>query len=373
MLVACCVLALAGSRERKPQAGGPVLSESSGELRDLVIHYAPTAREMVLPVYSQLFRMLEKEITVYVVCPDASAFDDLRRAVGLYRCRLKSLPVHHPITTWSRDRWLALGPVADGRPTILWAPRGEAGAQIWPTRAGDELVAGDIACASGGKTLARRSRLYFEAGDFFADDQNVFIAPRVVSRNLQQTVSSRGELIQTIAAELKRRPILLDEAPDHHAAMFMASIGGRVMLVGDPGLARTFLPAGWAAHREQPGAESWQPDFSAEAQRLFDAVARQCATVGYRVVRVPTVPGIDGKSYLTYVNVLMDFRGGRKIVYLPCYAGLDALNDAASQIWRGLGFEVRPVDCTTTYRHFGCLHCLVNVLTRSPSPADTAE
>jgi hypothetical protein len=31
-----------------------------------------------------------------------------------------------------------------------------------------------------------------------------------------------------------------------------------------------------------------------------------------------------------------------------------------------LGFEVRPVDCTSAYAHFGTLHCLVNVLRRAP-------
>ena len=28
------------------------------------------------------------------------------------------------------------------------------------------------------------------------------------------------------------------------------------------------------------------------------------------------------------------------------------------------GYEIRSVDCTSAYRHFGCLHCLVNVLDR---------
>jgi hypothetical protein len=38
---------------------------------------------------------------------------------------------------------------------------------------------------------------------------------------------------------------------------------------------------------------------------------------------------------------------------------------AARKVWESLGYEIRPVDCTTAYRHFGCLHCLVNVLHRS--------
>ena len=40
------------------------------------------------------------------------------------------------------------------------------------------------------------------------------------------------------------------------------------------------------------------------------------------------------------------------------------LNAAGRAVWEGLGYEVRAVDCTTVFRHFGCLHCLVNVLSR---------
>lgn len=94
-------------------------------------------------------------------------------------------------------------------------------------------------------------------------------------------------------------------------------------------------------------------------------MAGQCAAAGYRVVRIPVVPARDGRTFLTYVNVLLDRAGGRRIVYLPYYRGAEPLNAAARTVWEKLGFEVRRVDCTDTYLHFGCLHCLVNVLKRS--------
>ena len=77
------------------------------------------------------------------------------------------------------------------------------------------------------------------------------------------------------------------------------------------------------------------------------------------------VPAQDGRTYLTYVNVLIDQRSGRRLVYLPFYRGAERLNAAARAVWEGLGYEVVPVDCTSAYRHFGCLHCLVNVLQRT--------
>jgi hypothetical protein len=106
-------------------------------------------------------------------------------------------------------------------------------------------------------------------------------------------------------------------------------------------------------------------DFSAQTQRLFDAVAAQSESSGYKVIRIPTVVSPDGRTFLTYVNSIIDQQGHRRIVYLPFYRGVEELNVAASKVWESLGYEVRPIDSTTTYRHFGALHCLVNVLRRS--------
>jgi hypothetical protein len=141
------------------------------------------------------------------------------------------------------------------------------------------------------------------------------------------------------------------------------------MLVGDPSLARELVSAemardGQAATNEFMGLPGG-PDFTSQTQHLFDAVAGQCEAAGYRVVRIPVLPARDGRTYLTYVNVLMDQQGSRRVVYLPCYRGVEPLNAAARKVWESLGYEIRPVDCTSAYQHFGCLHCLVNVVRRA--------
>jgi hypothetical protein len=360
-------LALTGSPEARTAVSGPIMSECDGHLRELVVQYEPGAREAVASVYRDFLGALGNEVLVHVVCPDRQAFDDFLTTVGPVRCRVMPIVAGHPITAWARDRWVALGPAGAGA-TTLWSPRGEAGAEIWPARAGDERVGGDIAAALRPAVRAWRSGLYFDAGDFLADSENVFVVPRVLQRNIQHTVADREEFVAALAREFKRRVIALDEAPDHHAGMFMASVGGRTMLVGDPGLARELISEELA--RADHGATSefmglpGGPDFAAETQRLFDAVARQCAAAGYRVVRIPVVPARDGRTYLTYVNVLMDQQADRRRVYLPCYRGVEPLNAAARAVWEAVGYEVRLVDCTSVYRHFGCLHCLVNVLKR---------
>jgi hypothetical protein len=369
LVVAGGILALTGGPERGPLPSGPILSECDGHLRELVLHFASSAKEIVAPVYRDFLRALDRVVGVHIVCPDRPAFDVFLATVGPLKCRVSPILAGHPITTWSRDRWVALAPAVAGGATTLWSPRGEAGNEIWPARAGDERVGRDIAAALAPSVLARRSGLYFDGGDFLADSDTVFLMPRLLQRNLQQTVCSREEFLGIMSRELKRRIILLDEAPDHHAGMFMASVGSKTMLVGDPSLAREFIPAetsrdNQAAPNEFMGLPVG-PDFTPQTQHLFDAVAHQCEAAGYRVVRIPVLPAHDGRTYLTYVNVLMDQQASRRLVYLPFYRGVEPLNAAAREVWESLGYEIRPVDCTSAYRHFGCLHCLVNVLSRS--------
>ena len=146
----------------------------------------------------------------------------------------------------------------------------------------------------------------------------------------------------------------------------MVSAGHRTIMVGDPGLAKEFVQVGSgaeAALSTLPGGA----DFTPETQALFDAVASQCAASGYRVVRIPTIPAKDGRTYFTYVNVIIDQHGGKRRVYMPVYHGVERLNAAAQAVWENLGCEVHRIDCTTAYPHFGSLHCLVNILRRDPS------
>lgn len=362
------IVSLTGTTQRQRPPTGPILSECNGGLRELVIHYEPTAKAMVLPVYREFLSALHAGVTVHAICPSRAAFDELVTDVGPSPCRLLPLIVNHQMTTWSRDRWIALSPALHGGPTTLWSPRGEAGDEIWPARAGDERIGADIAAALAPSVAARRSELYFDGGDFLADAENVFVIPRVLWRNLQHTVESREGLLANLTREFRRRVVLLDESPDHHAGMFMATVGDKTMLVGDPSLGKQFLPFNLPPDVSDAGSTSnppaFEPDFTEATQRLFDAVAGQCSSLGYKVIRIPTVPGRDGRSYLTYVNAIIDQPGPHRIVYLPFYRGVERLNAAARAVWVGLGYEVRPVDCTTTFRHFGCLHCLVNVLGR---------
>jgi len=146
--------------------------------------------------------------------------------------------------------------------------------------------------------------------------------------------------------------------------MYLMPVGGRTVLVGDPKMAQDMLAR---TEQEASAVASYLPggpDFTEATVASFEAVAEQCRVAGYRVVRIPIVPGSDGRTYLTYVNGILDERDGRRIAYLPAYSFAGSLNRAATEVWTELGYEVRPVECDACARHFGTLHCLVNVLQR---------
>jgi hypothetical protein len=364
LAVSAAVLSLydVGGRAGAPPAG-PLLSECDGALRRLVIQYAAGADDAVMPTYRGFLRQLPPGVEVCVVSPSEDEFRALVDGVGPVECRLTPVIVGHPITSWARDRWLALTPPGGG-PTTLLHSRAEDGAAVWPAREGDQRIADDLAAALAPDVRARQSGLYFDGGDVDADGETAFVRPNVLLRNVQRTVATRDELIAAMSRLLGRRVVLLDGAPDHHVGMYLMPVGNRTVLVGDPRLAERVLAE---SPEESAAVASFLPggpDFSESSVASFEAAAQRCRDAGYRVVRIPTVPGRDGRTYLTYVNGIIDQRDGRRTFFMPQYSFAGRLNQAATAVWNELGYEVRPVECDGCARCFGTLHCLVNVLRR---------
>ena len=137
---------------------GEILSESQGAMTILAVQYVPEAT-FVRETYRQFLRQLPGDVRVEVVCPDRAAYDDFVKQVGEVPCRLYPAISHHAMTTWARDRWIALWN-REAAKTYLVAPRAEAGAENWPARAGDGLAAtrlGDGRCPKSCRRLAARS------------------------------------------------------------------------------------------------------------------------------------------------------------------------------------------------------------------------
>jgi peptidyl-arginine deiminase len=333
-------------------APGAMISECDGRIRSVAIQYVAGA-DYASNVYSQLLRQLPVDVTVYALCPDEQAFGELQSRLGSESGRLVKIITHHPMTAWSKDRWVSLRAGKDEAFGTLMASCGEHDAQIWPQRLGDQRIAQDLASVIGYDAV--HSSLYFDGGDLLADSRSVFVSPGAIARNVQHTCSDASELKQFLQRQLGLKPILLGDAPDHHVGMFMMAAGENRIVVGDPALARPLYSS-----IELPGG----PDFSEATQRRFDSVAAAARAAGYEVIRIPCVPACDGKTYITYVNGIIDQRDGQRTIYMPTFESQPRLNEAARGVWESLGYRVVPIDVGGTFRLFGTLHCLVNVIAR---------
>lgn len=357
VIAALLVLEARSKPTSEIRPAGSMLPETSGPLREIVIQYI-AGDTIAMPVYRDFLPQLRSHVLIHVVSPDQAAFSEFQNRIGTLSCRVNPIFTGHEMTVWSRDRWAAVAPKDPLHPIQLFTSTEEDASANWPQRAGDARIAADLSKALPGQITANRLPLYFDGGDLLATEHaDIFVAPRVLDRNVNRTIASAEALIDLLHKALGGRIILLKQAPDHHAGMYMMSLGNHTMLVADPKLGKPF-------QNEQTPELPGGADFSESTQETFDAVAEQVEKDGYRVVRIPTIPSTDGKTFLTYVNVMTEQRNGKDIVYLPKYQGAEAMNDAAAQVWKSLGYEVHPIDCTSSYRFFGNLHCLVNVLRR---------
>jgi len=332
------------------------IPDCDGTLDAIVLQYNVDAGEISGPVYRELITAMPQDVTIYVVCTRPSSFGHLLFHTELPEECATPLFFNHEMSTWSRDRWIALKD-DQGTVTIL-APRGEQGAEIWPQRAGDAKIARELGLIIEDLQV-QTSTLYFDGGDIVVDDQRAYVTPAVATRNIQKTVETREQLLETLESELGRPVVLLETAPPHHAGMFMMPIGDNRVMVGDPKIAAAMMGVEEFETLLPDGA-----DFRIETLEQFDAVAAQVEASGAQVIRVPVVSSPDGRTYLAYLNVILDQHDDTRTVYLPVYEGAEPLNTMATQIWTDAGFTVVPIDCTSAYRHGGSLRCLVNVLDR---------
>src|SRR5262245_28175933 len=126
--VAAALIVTEYRTQRRP-ALGAMLSECGGSVRQIVIQYV-AGDTIALPVYQSFLPQLPPDVIVRVICPNESDFDDFRGHLGPVSCHLVPIIAGHPMTVWSRDRWIALRPDNRSVPTTLLSPLQEQGSEI---------------------------------------------------------------------------------------------------------------------------------------------------------------------------------------------------------------------------------------------------
>lgn len=308
----------------------PALDEGAGRIREVLLHYAPKAT-FVRRTYAELLAKLPSDVAVVVAVEKAEDAEAFSREFGR---EATPVVVGRPITTWSRDRFVAC---EDG--DVVVPCEAHPGA---PERRNDALVPCAFASADGRDVRVAPFR--FDGGDFLAAGGRLIASCAWARRNPERTSS---DLVAAAERLFHEEVVYVPEAPEHHVGMAIAPVGKDHVLVGD---------ARWGARLCPDFADA---DKSEETARLFDACAERLAAAGFRVDRIPVCPTTTPFVWLTYTNGLHE----DGVVYMPTY-GCTALDDAAAAVYRSLGYDVRPVDASAVYVHGGTLHCLVHVTRR---------
>jgi hypothetical protein len=99
-------------------------------------------------------------------------------------------------------------------------------------------------------------------------------------------------------------------------------------------------------------------------QAAFGRLRARIEALGYRCVEVPFLVAEPeaGSTWmlLSWTNVILDEREGKRTAYVPSYR-LPALDRAAAETWRRLGFRVVPVDALGPGLNGGGLRCMSQV------------
>lgn len=358
-------------REARPTsaaAGRALVADDAGPLAEVMLHWLPEEEEAILPTYRDFLATLPRGVRVTFVIPtgrEAALRAFLRRAAPAVADAARAVEVDVPLGIWSRDRALALGGAdGDPRPTLLVPPRPRAGEG---SRARDWDIVPAVARAAPDRYRIRALPFAFDGGDFAVAGDRVVVDVNLFGRNKGRGARSPEELRARVSAALERPVVMLGEAegdvPRHHMGMYMAPVGGGVVLVGDPEAGARVVGDGFAPGERSPETgEPLRADASPEVVARFARAARDLEAAGFRVVRVPTV-AFDDRTYFAYTNAVYETREGRRTAWMPTY-GVPALDDAARAVHESLGFRVHPVPVRAVYHRHGTLGCLVNVVAR---------
>jgi hypothetical protein len=383
LLAAVGVLRVASRSKAPPpptpsvKLAGGILREDAGSLEEILVHYVPRLEPLVQDAYADFLGTIDPATRLVVVLPRPEADDGetpqerlgemLARIdpTGGLGARARAVEVDGPISVWSKDRALVLGPDAEASRAGLVIPLPPD--PHWKERANDWRTLAQVAGAMPERFYVRQLPLAFDAGDFDVAGGRVLVDDNLVTKNRSRGVSSVQELSKLVEGLLARPVQVLGasdgDVPRHHMSMYMAALDGGVALVGDPraGMAvvgRDFVPG----EIDPDTGEPLRADFSDPMVARFDHAAADLAAAGWKVVRIPEVPFLD-KTYMAYTNGVYETRGGKRIAWMPTF-DLPELDARARAVYESLGWQVRPVRARGLYAWHGTIGCLVNVLGR---------
>lgn len=345
---------LAGSAGFETPDGAGVLDDTGGTIAQVMTFFNVDTAPLTVPVHRQLFSVLPTSVEFVVACesePAIRAFLADCAAAGAAGGRsLRLINVEQPISCWARDSVIARHNRTTWKPASAFVPARADG--LFTQRWLNEIALGGPMHKMGLIPGVLENGLPLEGGNIVANARHAFVGGNHVPRGFwnQDHRRWRAALEQLFGREF----VILDDGngrvPWDHLDMYCMPVDDRTVVVG----------------RVVEGPY--------ELFESCNGVALALTNLGYRVVRLPLaqaerelndVPGETRKVLMTYTNVLIEERDGRRLLYMPVY-GIEEHDRAAEFAYRDLGFDVRTVNFSSLLPLNGGIRCFVNVLRRTP-------
>jgi hypothetical protein len=370
--VLCLVPGRPAPRATPAALGGPPLAEVEGAITEVLFHFLPEMQDALRAPYTDFLGTLPARTRLVAIVPREGGAASLRPFLDsidpdLYG-RTQVVPVPGPISPWSKDRALVLGPGTHLPITTLLTPL--APPAEWERRRNDWHTVATFA-ATREEYVARPVPLDFDAGDFAVTPRGVLVDANLITKNHARRVDSPRDL-ETLLEPLLGTDVIVigtrdGDVPRHHLSMYMTPLGRNgdrdVVLVGDPRLARDVVTDQFVPGEIDPDTgRLLRADFSPTMIARHDRAAAALAQAGFEVVRIPTVPFLD-KTYMAYTNGIFGTWGARRIAWVPTFE-VPELDRRAHAVYARLGWEVRPVRVRSVYAYHGTIGCLANVIAR---------
>lgn len=403
-------------RSEKPRltnrGGRHPLSDYQGKIKHLLIQFNDLDP---LPAYYDLLRKLDPEVRVTILVPNPGKKELLQQLLRHWQVpnlkRFDDRVVNASLTPWARDPFVVLRG-DDGAIAFLFR-------KTWPSLrgGGDDPVLKKhlpLLPLAGHVPQIVAAPFVLDGGNLLSAGNEVLVGNNAYFDNLAQELPSQekyaARMGQTLGAAVAFVGGHFIEVPWGHSDMYLTLIGRREILVGDPAWGARLLEReiknGLKDYRRVYFDEQHLP-LSAHARAMIfsdplfiaqikEALARQTAEAahllsdlmernsdkvlhrafeqlteellkrGFVVHRLPLLLNARRgfSPILTYNNVLLEESAGEKRVYLPNY-GLPELDQAASAVYKKLGFRLRKIDGRNASFLLGSVRCLTNVLERS--------
>lgn len=373
----CVSVAAANPPATQPAPSpGTVLVDSAGTIEEIVLHYLPDFAVELAPLYTDLFEALPVEVRIQVICPNTDAVAEFESEWGDAECRrgrhVQVIDVDRPITVWARDRRIARHMPFSDKPAATLVPNA---CEEYGDDHRNDLLTSFLLEQQGVAGPCLDTLLHIEGGNVVANDRHVFVGANVFEENDLQGLSGahvNRELLRVLGRPFVAVGDERQRVPWSHVDMYLTPVDNETILLGSSAVAYMLL----ANHPEAlaPLCDLIDDDTTlqqlANRGHLLDSVAEQLGTYSYDVYRLPVLIDPHEDWMVTYNNVLLEERDGRRVVYLPVYE-IPLLDQAAEAVYRGLGFDVHPINVSGIFEHGGTVRCIANVIARRTQPRVT--